>query len=82
MNGEYVWFKNGADGNDRKYSDEIKNGKPNGQVTITYHYAFEYLGNYIDRKIKIRWKTFKFPMGEFMQGNLMTGREMAKESLL
>ena len=53
MNGEYVWFKNGADGNDRKYSDEIKNGKPNGQGTITYPYGFEYYGNYIDGKIKM-----------------------------
>ena len=53
MNGEYVWFKNGADENDRKYSDEIKNGKPNGQGTITYPYGFEYYGNYIDGKIKM-----------------------------
>ena len=74
MNGEYVWFKNGADVNDRKYSDEIKNGKPNVQGTITYFYGFEYHGNYIDEKIKNRWKTFKFPDGRIFAGEFNDGK--------
>ena len=35
MNGEYGWNKSGDEKKDSKYVGEIKNGKPNGQGTLT-----------------------------------------------
>ena len=55
MNGKFKWFENDDEDKDRKNVVEINNGKPNGQVKITYPDGFKYLVKYNDGKLKNVW---------------------------
>ena len=74
VNGKFEWFENGDEDKDRKYLGEIKNGKPNGQGTITYPDGFKYLGKYNDGKLKNVWMIFTYPNGRKYVGEWKDGK--------
>ena len=47
-NGEFVYSEEGEDDNDGKYVGEFKDGKPNGQGTLTLSDGRKYVGKYKD----------------------------------
>jgi len=47
-NGEFVYSEEGDDDNDGKYVGEFKDGKPNGQGTITLPNGEKYKGGFKD----------------------------------
>ena len=57
-----------------KYKGEIKNRKPNGKGKNNYPNGFEYLSNYNDGQLKIRWKKFKFHNGRIYLSEFKDGK--------
>ena len=47
-NGEFVYSEEGDDDNDGKYVGEFKDGKPNGQGTLTLSDGTKYVGEFKD----------------------------------
>ena len=50
VNGKFGWYKGGDEKKDWKYVGEIKNGKPNGQVTETSPDGRKYVGEFKNGK--------------------------------
>ena len=49
-NGEFVYSEEGEDDNDGKYVGEFKDGKPNGQGTLTLSDGGKYVGEFKEGK--------------------------------
>ena len=49
-NGEFVYSEEGEDDNDGKYVGEYKDGKPNGQGTLTLSDGTKYVGEFKDEE--------------------------------
>ena len=76
-NRQWRWFRNGNNKNDRIYVGDIRNGKPNGQGTLTYPSGDKYIGEFKDGEYHGQG-TFTFNdgakyVGEFKDGIVWNG---------
>ena len=73
-NGEFVYSEEGEDDNDGKYVGEFKDGKPNGQGTLTTPDGRKYVGEWKNGK-EHGHGTFIFPDGTKYVGEWKNGKE-------
>ena len=81
-NGEFVSSEEGEDDNDGKYVGEYKDGKPNGQGTLTLSDGTKYVGEFKDGNQNgqgtYTWSDGRKYVGEWKDGKPWNGTEYDK----